>query len=217
MDGITSRIAKITGDLLWRHEAVRVNLNEPFRLASGDLAPVYINCRRMISFPAARSLIISFAQFVASENGIICDCVAGGETAGIPYGAWLAERLNKPFVYIRKKPKEYGARERLEGVPEGRVLLVEDLITDGGSKLGFVEAVREAGATVTDCLTLVDREQGGRQALGTLGVSLHSIVGISTCLAVGCEKGLLSEEELKEVQDYLADPHLWNKNQAIGS
>jgi orotate phosphoribosyltransferase len=209
---IQNNIAEMTGQLLWHHQAIAVNQESPFRLASGDFAPLYINCRRLISFPQTRDLLIGFLHFLCHERSIECDCVAGGETAGIPFGAWLAERLDKPFVYVRKKPKSYGEGQRLEGVPQGQVLLVEDLLTDGGSKISFIEGIRESGCTVSDCLVLVDREQNGVEKLQQVGVLVHSLVGLSTCLEVGESMALLSGDSLAGVRSYLADPAAWAAN-----
>ena len=204
------KIAELASQFLWRHKAVQVNEQEPFRLASGDFAPLYINCRLLISFPSTRDILIGLARYLCQERKIECDCVAGGETAGIPFAAWLAEKLNKPLVYVRKKPKGYGGGQLLEGIAHGKVLLVEDLMTDGGSKIGFIEGIREAGCTVSDCLVIVDREQGGAQNLAKMGVAVHSLVGLSTCLEIGQAMGLLSEASLEEVKHYLEDPSAWN-------
>lgn len=214
-DHIQKNIGEITGQLLWHHQAIAVNQESPFRLASGDFAPLYINCRLLISFPQTRDLLIGFLHFLCHERKIQFDCVAGGETAGIPFGAWLAERLNKPFVYVRKKTKGYGEGRRLEGVPEGRVLLVEDLLTDGGSKIGFIEGIREAGCSVSDCLVLVDREQNGVEKLQQMGVQVHPLVGLSTCLEVGESMSLLSDETLAGVRKYLADPGAWASDRGL--
>ena len=217
VDQIQKSIAEITAQLLWHHEAIAVNQDDPFRLASGDLAPLYINCRRLISFPQSRDLLIGFFHFLCRERDIRCDCVAGGETAGIPFGAWLAQRLDKPFIYVRKEPKGYGEGRRLEGVPEGQVLLVEDLLTDGGSKIGFVEGIREAGCSVSDCLVLVDREQNGSQKLQQMGVEVHPLVGLSTCLEVGESMAVISDESLAGVRRYLADPAAWATDRGLQS
>ncbi|MDA2933177.1 orotate phosphoribosyltransferase [Acidobacteria bacterium AH-259-D05] len=214
---VEKNMAQITGRLLWHHQAIEVSEEHPFRLASGDFTPVYINCRRLISFPQSRHLLISFLYFLCGVREIKCDCVAGGETAGIPFGAWLAERLDKPFIYVRKKPKDHGEGRRLEGVPTGRVLLVEDLLTDGGSKIGFIEGIREAGCSVSDCLVLVDREQNGVEKLAETGVNVHSLVGISTCLEVGQSMALLSQESLAGVRRYLEDPAAWQAQHGLQS
>jgi orotate phosphoribosyltransferase len=216
-DHIQKKISEITGQLLWHHQAIAVNEESPFRLASGDFAPLYINCRRLISYPPTRDLLIGFLHFLCHERNIECDCVAGGETAGIPFGAWLAQRLDKPFVYVRKKPKSYGEGRRVEGVPEGRVLLVEDLLTDGGSKLGFIEGIREAGCRVSDCLVLVDREQNGVEKLQQMGVQVHPLVGLSTCLEVGESMAVLPDESLAGVRRYLADPAAWASDRGLPS
>jgi len=214
---IERQIAEMAAQFLWRHKAIQVNESQPFRLASGAFTPIYINCRLLISYPSTRDILISFARYLYQERELECDCIAGGETAGIPFAAWLAEKLDKPLIYVRKKRKDYGESQRLEGVPTGRVLLVEDLMTDGGSKVGFIEAIREAGCTVSDCLVFVDREQNGAQTLEKLGVTLHSLVGLSTCLKIGQAMGLLSEDSLAEVNHYLEDPSAWHLERGLPS
>ena len=208
-------IAELASQFLWRHKAVQVNEEEPFRLASGDFAPIYINCRLLISFPSTRDILIGLARYLCQERQIECDCVAGGETAGIPFAAWLADRLNKPLVYVRKKRKDYGGGQLLEGIAQGKVLLVEDLMTDGGSKVGFIEGIREAGCTISDCLVIVDRQQKGAQRLAEMGVTVHSLVGLATCLEVGQAMGLMSEASLEEVKHYLEDPSAWNLQRGL--
>ena len=212
---IDDKVGELISLLLWRHQAIEVRDGEPFQLSSGHFTPLYINCRVLISYPGTRDIIISFAQHLYHERPMAADCIAGGETAGIAFGAWLAERLNKPFVYVRKKRKGHGTGNRLEGVARGEVLLFEDLITDGGSKVSFIEGIREAGCTVSNCLVLVDREQGGKEALGDKGVTLHSLVGISTCLETGRSLGLLSTEAMTQVKEYLADPQDWHQRRGL--
>ncbi len=209
------RIAEMTSQLLWQHKVVQVNEQEPFRLASGNFAPIYINCRLLISFPSTRDILIGLARHLCQERQIECDCVAGGETAGIPFAAWLAEKLNKPLIYVRKKRKDYGGGQLLEGIAQGKVLLVEDLMTDGGSKVGFIEGIREAGCTISDCLVIVDRQQKGAQKLAEMGVTVHSLVELSTCLEMGQALGLLSEASLEEVKHYLEDPSAWNLKRGL--
>ncbi len=143
-------IAKLTAKILMDIKAVHFRPQEPFILTSGRKSPVYIDCRKIISFPRARSTLMDFAAITIlrdfgfeSLNGI-----AGGETAGIPFAAMVAERLGLPMQYIRKKPKGFGRGARIEGdYKEGdNILLMEDLASEGSSKLNFVEALREAGA-----------------------------------------------------------------------
>ena len=144
-------IARLSARMLLEIGAVNFRPEEPFILASGLPSPTYIDCRKLISFPRIRATLMDFlAVTVMREAGFEAfDNIAGGETAGIPFAALVAERLALPMTYVRKKPKGYGRNARIEGVmTEGeRVLLVEDLTTDGGSKLSFVDAIRETGAS----------------------------------------------------------------------
>ena len=130
-------IARLTARMLLEIKAVDFNAAQPFTYASGLKGPTYVDCRRIISFPRVRATLMDFmAATVMRDAGFEAfDNVAGGETAGIPFGAMVAERLGLPMTYVRKKPKGYGRNARIEGVmTEGqRVLLVEDLTTDGGS------------------------------------------------------------------------------------
>ena len=133
--------------------AVHFNSREPYTFTSGLKSPVYIDCRKLISYPRIRSALMDFGcSAIIRDNGYECfDAVAGGETAGIPFAAWIADRLALPMQYIRKKPKGFGRNAQIEGdLREGaRVLFVEDLTTDGGSKFRFAEAIRNAGAQCT--------------------------------------------------------------------
>ena len=208
---------------LWRAGAVRVNVEEPFTLASGKQSPIYINCRRLISSPAFLGLFTAVAATLVEAGELRFDAVAGGETAGIPFAAYLARDTGKPMLYVRKQPKGYGIASRVEGVlpcaaadggDRPRVLLVEDLITDGGSKLGFIDALREAGAVVEDALVLFDRQQGGLDTLAGHGVCLTAVTDLETALAVGTATGALDETTLATVRAYLTDPDGWNAARA---
>ena len=139
-------------------KAVNFRPEEPYILTSGWASPFYIDCRKLISYPVERHRMMELA--VAKLDNDIgfeeIDVVAGGETAGIPYSAWIAQTTDKPMLYVRKKPKGFGRNAQIEGdLGEGsQVLLVEDLATDGASKVTFVNALREAGAVVSDAFVV---------------------------------------------------------------
>ena len=147
----STEMARLTARMLLDIKAVQFNAAEPFTLASGLPSPTYIDCRKLISYPRIRATLMDFLTVtVMREAGFEAfDNIAGGETAGIPFAAMVAERMALPMTYVRKKPKGYGRNARIEGeMTEGqRVLLVEDLTTDGGSKISFVDAIRDTGAT----------------------------------------------------------------------
>ncbi|MGB0658616.1 MAG: orotate phosphoribosyltransferase [Mangrovicoccus sp.] len=210
-----AEIARLTARMLLEIEAVHFNGEDPFTLASGLPSPTYIDCRKLISFPRIRTTLMDFlACTIMREAGFEAfDNVAGGETAGIPFGAMIAERLALPMTYVRKKPKGYGRNARIEGVmTEGqRVLLVEDLTTDGGSKLNFVNAIRETGATCGH--TAVIFSYGifpeTEPTLAEHGVKLHSLCTWHDVYAEAEAMGSFSDTTMKEVAAFLADPRGW--------
>ncbi|TNF12684.1 MAG: orotate phosphoribosyltransferase, partial [Rhodobacteraceae bacterium] len=202
-------IARLTARMLLEIEAVHFNADEPFTLASGLPSPTYIDCRKLISYPRIRSTLMDFlAVTVMREAGFEAfDNIAGGETAGIPFAAMVAERLALPMTYVRKKPKGYGRNARIEGaMSEGqRVLLVEDLTTDGGSKLSFVDAIRDTGATCghTAVIFYYGIFPETVPALREHGVELHHLCTWWDVLAEAREQGSFSKETLDEVEAFL--------------
>ncbi|MEM8930616.1 MAG: orotate phosphoribosyltransferase [Acidobacteriota bacterium] len=209
---ILSRLRQALALYLWDHRAVRVSSEDPFTLASGNRSPIYVDCRRVISDPAFMRLYTGVAALILDRKEVAVDVVAGGETAGIPYGAVLAQSLGCPFVYVRKKPKGYGTSSRVEGdLADGsRVLLVEDLITDGGSKLGFLDALEAVGAQVADVVVLFDRQQGGESLLAERGVRLHAVTDRKTAFAVGNSSGLMTETDQLSCEEYFRDAKAWH-------
>ena len=209
-------IADITARILLEIEAVLFRPDEPFIFTSGRASPVYVDCRKIISFPRARAQLMDFAcDLIQRQAGYeSIDCIAGGETAGIPFAAWIAERLGLPMLYVRKKPKGFGRDAQIEGyLPEGaRVLLVEDLATDGGSKLNFVDAIRTAGGQIAH--TFVIFHYGifpeGVAALAEKGVKLHALATWWDALAAAEDCGYLAPAQVQEVRHFLQDPETWS-------
>ena len=213
-------IARLTARMLLEIKAVHFNAEEPFILASGLPSPTYIDCRKLISYPRIRSTLMDFmAVTVLRDAGFEAfDNIAGGETAGIPFAAMVAERLALPMTYVRKKPKGYGRNARIEGaMTEGqRVLLVEDLTTDGGSKLSFVDAIRETGATCghTAVIFYYDIFPETTERLAGHGVALHHLCTWWDVLAEARAQGAFDVATLSEVESFLADPRAWQAARA---
>lgn len=201
--------------ILLQTRSVLFNAAEPFTYTSGRQGPVYVDCRRLISFPEARAMLMDMATLMIREHcpeGL--DYVAGGETAGIPYAAFLAERLNLPMLYVRKKPKGFGRMAQIEGVMEEtgpRVLLVEDLQTDGGSKKTFIDALREAGARVSH--TLVVFHYGifpaSEDNMKSMDIELLSLTDWWAVLQAAREDKVFDEDTLDAVEAYLKAPQHW--------
>lgn len=208
-------IARLAARMLLEVEAVHFNADTPFTLASGKPSPTYIDCRRLIGFPRVRAALMDYlAATVLREAGFErFDVVAGGETAGIPFAALIAERLGLPMAYIRKKPKGYGRGARIEGVlNEGdRVLLIEDLATDGGSKLSFVEAIREAGGecAYTAVIFAYGIFPEGEAKLEEAGVRLLSLTTWRDVLAEARAQDAFPAATLDEVAAFLDAPQAW--------
>ncbi|MFA3915877.1 orotate phosphoribosyltransferase [Ruegeria hyattellae] len=208
-------IARLTARMLLEIKAVHFNAREPFTLASGLPSPTYIDCRKLISYPRIRSTLMDFLTVTVMRNAGLeaFDNIAGGETAGIPFAALVAERMALPMTYVRKKPKGYGRNARIEGaMGEGeRVLLVEDLTTDGGSKLSFVDAIRETGASCghTAVIFYYGIFPETEKTLGDHGVALHHLCTWWDVLAEARAQNAFDAETLEGVEAFLNDPRGW--------
>ena len=158
MKKLDDKIARTTAKFLLEINAIHFNSLSPFTLTSGLKSPVYIDCRKLISYPKARSILINFcSDIVVNKIGLDkVESLVGGETAGIPFASFLASKLELPMHYVRKKPKGFGVNNYIEGnnIKGKKVILVEDLTTDGGSKIKFCNSIRKAGATVEETIVL---------------------------------------------------------------
>jgi len=208
-------IARLSAQMLLEIKAVDFRPEDPFTLSSGLPSPTYVDCRKLISFPRIRATLMDFmAVTVMRDAGFEAfDNIAGGETAGMPFGALIAERLALPMTYVRKKPKGYGRNARIEGVmSEGqRVLLVEDMTTDGGSKLSFVDAIRETGATCahTAVIFYYDIFPETTKTLGDHGVQLHHLCTWWDVLAQARRGEYFDTTTLDAVEEFLKAPRDW--------
>src|SRR5262249_19496652 len=173
--------------------------------------------------PRVRATLIDFATATIMRDAGFeqFDAVAGGETAGIPFAAWMADRLGLPMLYVRKKPKGFGRNSQIEGhLVEGqRVLLVEDMTSDGRSKVNFCAALRQAGAKVEHALVFFfyDIFPEARKILGDLGVTLHSLATWWDVLAVAKASGKFDAAKLAEVEKFMHDPAGWSKAHGGGA
>jgi orotate phosphoribosyltransferase len=131
-------------EILLKVGCVNINFKKPFTLTSGKLSPLYVDCRKLISFPKEREIIINAMTKQIQEKYKKEIYIAGGETAGIPYSSYISQKLKKPMIYIRKKPKGFGKGKLIEGefIKNRTSILIEDMATDAGSKLHFIKALR---------------------------------------------------------------------------
>lgn len=174
-----------------------------FTLTGGRLSPYYVDLRIVPSFPEAFKTIENVFQNLA-ENEIGLnkfDRIAGIPTAGIPFASVLAHLLHKPFLYVRKEVKTHGRERRVEGIlyPGDKVLLVDDLVTSGGSLLNAADAIVAEGGTVEDALVLIDREEGGREALLDRKISLSCLLKMSEVAQVLYEKEVITKDQMTSI------------------
>jgi orotate phosphoribosyltransferase len=209
-------IAREAAKMFLEIEAVLFYKDEPFKFTSGWASPVYTDSRKIISFPRLRSTLMDFATAtIVREIGYEkLTHIAGGETAGIPFAAWIADRMMLPMQYIRKKPKGFGRNAQIEGeIVEGaRTLLVEDLATDGRSKVNFCKALRDAGAQVDHCFVLFyyDIFPDSAALMQEIGIKLHYLTTWWDVLAVAKEMGTFDPKTLAEVERFLNAPAEWS-------
>ena len=207
-------VAKILIDI----ESIKFSFDKHFTLTSGHKSPVYIDCRKIISFVKERNTILDFAKEYFKENNLEFDILAGGETAGIPYAALLSEKLQKKMIYVRKKSKGFGKNQQIEGyyTKGQKAILIEDLATDGGSKVIFVEALRNSGLEVSDIFVVFyyDIFDINKTPLGDMDIKIHSLCTWKNVINVISDKKLFSEKEINNLKIFLENPEVWRKNNA---
>jgi orotate phosphoribosyltransferase len=213
---LDASIARRAAAILLEVGAVGCMTDKPFRFTSGWVSPVYTDCRRLISFPRARRALMDMAvQKLEAAAGVErFDAVAGGETAGIPFAAWLSDRLMLPMLYVRKQAKGFGRNAQIEGhfADGDRVLLVEDLATDGASKVRFVEALRTAGAVVEHAFVVFFYGvfPQAKATIGAIGIDLHALATWHDVLPEAHRRGSFPSDTMREIERFLADPAAWS-------
>jgi len=216
-----SEVSKKVAEMLLSTQSIAVYKDKPFVFVSGRISPVYIDCRKLLSFAAEREYIVTaLAKMAETDIGLSnIDVVAGGETAGIPYASFVSHIIKKPMIYIRKQPKGYGGTKQIEGILEAgqRVLMVEDLITDGLSKMRFNIGIRGAGAKMTHCLCVFDYASDrlnlheGKINLAKNGIDLHVLANWDDVLDTGLSKSYFTEDSSRQILEFLKDPENWGR------
>ena len=197
-------------------QAVVFSPHAPMTLKSGIKSPVYVDNRRLPFWPAQWQIVIEgFQQLIAAQN-IAFDVIAGIAAGGIPHSAALAYTLKKPSVFVRKEAKQHGTRGQIEGgdVSGKRVLLVEDMVTTGGSSLAGVDALRTAQATVRDCLCITSYGFAeANAAFAAANVRLLPLTPFSAIVIEASKMGLFDQAALDLVEAWMRDPFHWGEDE----
>ena len=219
MKKLDDKIARTTAKFHLEINAIHFNSVSPFTLTSGLKSPVYIDCRKLISYPKARNVLINFcSDIVVNKIGLDkVESLVGGETAGIPFASFLASKLELPMHYVRKKPKGFGVNNYIEGnnIKGKRVILVEDLTTDGGSKIKFCNSIRKAGAIVEETIVLFYYNifDDVPDKLKKSGINLNYLACwwdiLNYCKK---DKSIIDNETITQIEQFLISPKEWSNN-----
>ena len=208
---MSKEIAQILIDI----KSIKFSFNEPFTLTSGLKSPVYVDCRKIISYVKEREIIFNKAIEYFKKNNLNFDILAGGETAGIPYAAFLSDKLNKPMIYIRKKPKGFGINKQIEGnfIKNQNAMIIEDLATDGGSKIIFVNALRNVGLKVQDIFVIFyyDIFDFKSSELSKLNIKIHSLCTWKDIINYIENEKIFSKSEISNLKEFLSSPNSWRE------
>ena len=205
------KVAKILIDI----ESIKFSFTKPFVLTSGHKSPVYVDCRKIISFKKERNIILNYAEQYFKQKKLNFEILAGGETAGIPYAAFLAERLQKKMIYVRKTPKGFGGNQQIEGnFNKGeKAILIEDLATDGGSKVVFVKAMRKYHLKVSDVFVIFYYNifDISQTPISSLNITMHSLCSWSNIVNVLTKEEIISKKDINNLKKFLNDPKKWRE------
>jgi orotate phosphoribosyltransferase len=207
MSGSDDMRMRITHDLL-RIGAVVFSPDEPFTWASGIESPVYVDNRLTMSYPQVRKVITEGFVSIMTSEAIDVDAVVGTATAGIPHAAWLAGRLDLPLAYVRGSAKQHGRRNKIEGrIGDGdRVVVVEDLVSTGGSSLDAVNSVRDSGARVLAVLAVFTYGmQTAADVFRRADVPLHCLTDFASVLDTAIAEGRVKADDEQAIREWHAD------------
>lgn len=205
--------AMVTAEKLLQADAVRLRLYEPFTWASGWKSPIYCDNRKLLSLPFIRDYIKSELCNVVFEKFGEAEVIAGVATAGIAWGAMVADQLKLPFIYVRPKPKEHGLGNQIEGqyTAGQKAVVIEDLISTGKSSLQVVEVLRQNGVEVIGMVSIFNYQfEKAKKAFEEAHVGYYSLADYPNLISLAKKKGTIKEEEEEVLLKWRSDPENWS-------
>ncbi len=199
---------------LLKNEAVRLRPEEPFKWASGWNSPIYCDNRLTLSFPESRNLIRDGLVDLIRTHYPQCECIAGVATAGIPQAAIIADNMNLPMIYVRPKPKDHGMQNLIEGkITKGqKIVVIEDLISTGGSSLKAVEALQDGGFEVLGMIGIFTYGfQLAADNFAKAGVTLHTLCNYDELIKEAQLNGYVKQDQLETLGEWRKSPETWKK------
>jgi len=211
-----SNLATEIAQSLLQIKAIKLNPANHFTWASGWYSPIYCDNRKILSYPAVRKQVCEgFAEIVREKYPDV-DIVAGVATGAIAHGVLVAEKLGKPFIYVRSSPKTHGLSNQVEGEfwPGAKVVVIEDLVSTGGSSLSAVEALRENGCEVLGMAAIFTYGfPTARENFAGADVRLDKLSDYKTMIELAAREGYVREDELLTLQEWRRDPANWKRTE----
>jgi orotate phosphoribosyltransferase len=207
---------QIIAEKLLEINAVALKPNEPFTWTSGMRSPIYCDNRLTLSYPSVRKEIAAGLKKLILEHFPEVEIIAGTATAGIPHAAWVSELMDLPMCYVRSKAKGHGKGNQIEGKAEQgqKVVVVEDLISTGGSVITAVQALREAGCDVLGAVSIFTYGlEKGKQLLTEADIKTVSLTDFSALVQAAIKKGYISQDDQQSLLDWSKDPSEWSIQQ----
>jgi orotate phosphoribosyltransferase len=204
---------KAVAEKLLQINAIKLNLQQPYTWASGWKSPIYCDNRKVLSFPYTRDFIKSEMCNLVFDKFPDIDMLAGVATAGIPWGAMVADQLKLPYIYVRPKPKEHGLGNQIEGFYEKgqRVLVIEDLISTGKSSLQVVDVLKNEGLEVAGMVSIFTYGfQVAAEAFAAAGITQYSLTNYGTLIDLAIEKGIVTPDQQNTLLSWRQSPSTWN-------
>ncbi|MBQ7999180.1 MAG: orotate phosphoribosyltransferase [Bacteroidales bacterium] len=207
-------VEKIVAKQLLDVKAVKLSVENPFTWASGWKSPIYCDNRKILSYPAARKVVYESFVEIINKHFKDVDVIAGVATGAIAYGMLVAEAMGKPFVYVRPKPKDHGTGAQIEGdLPRGaKVVVVEDLISTGGSSLSAVDCLQKSGAVVLGMVAIFTYNFiRARRAFEYANVELHTLSHYEALLEEAVAENYIKQEDMEVLKQWRINPENWGK------
>lgn len=195
-------------------KAVALSPNDPFTWSSGMRSPIYCDNRLTLSYPVIRKAIASGLQKTIAAKFPEAELIAGTATAGIPHAAWVSDLMDLPMCYVRSKPKGHGQGNQIEGKaqPGQKVVVIEDLISTGGSVITAVEALRQAGCEVLGVVAIFTYQlEKGQKLLADANITSYTLTDFETLSEIATEKGYIQEEDRKKLAEWRQNPVEWGE------
>lgn len=203
---------KEVAEILLEVKAVTLNPSNPYKFTSGILSPIYCDNRILMSYPKERKKISDFFIKIIKQNKLKFDVIGGIATSGICWASWIAEKLKKPMIYIRAKTKDYGKENLVEGKLEQgqKVLIIEDLISSGGSSLRAIQGVRDQGGMVADCVAIFTYEmEKAINGFKDNNCNLFTLSDFTALIDVAAKENYIKDEDKEVVLKWNKDPGEW--------